>query len=1077
MSKVSSEAQSKKELDSAAIKEAVSAVKIQNHPVEREALEEFAQARERGDVIAQGSLVEYIKEKHYKDKNVVVVPDLTRIGTIEVPNLSGIDFSGVKMTGVIFQNCKLKNAIFCDADLSGVHFMDCNMSGADMRGADLSYCKIGSHKEAWKTYTKEVDEARKNDKPLPEIPPKLAKKYQNMKFSSTADLMDLYSETNKSILMDAEKAFKTKKETDLAAKEAEIAAKKIEVDEAYEKTSSRLASLFGGGNKDADELYDKLSKEHAKLLQEKESLVAKGFYSGDVKYIVDPSLTYIPKTDASFEPGYVRGSTKKERETKQQYVEFNRKDIEDYLQALKRDPELTLNDFAKSKAAEKGVTLHEGSKVVAYAEYGTDLSKLDFTGANLQEACFSAAICRGCIFTNANLNRAIFESADVRGATFQNTKAEGTNFFQCYLDKSTIDDSSFKHAFMRGSQAPGMEVSNSNFDHSNVRNGKWDGTQVDNSTFNYADMEGVSLVNARLSKVKMQYAMLDNAILKQCKIIESNLTDAFLAGADASGATIRDTVLKGVQAKDIDLTDAEIDRLSKLEGIDLENAVMKRVMAEGVNFVGAHMKDVNLEHAQMRDSVLEGVNMRFSNLEGAVLDGAKAAGVDLTGSNVTNVKAKEADFTEAILKDIEGKKADFTKAVMEGADLRGAHLFEATMKKVDLRKADLRNAELLKANLEGAKVEVAKVNAATDIHEANLNGVEGTLVKEGVDGAQTPITAEQLREENAQVHDARSKGTLSRLAGLMFGAIGSGCGKVADFVRQPVSTKWGRIIGGIAGALVVGGIAASAVFTAGASLVVIAGAVAGAAAVGAISGAVVGHYGAKHMGLSTVAAGVAGAALIPVPGGAVMGMAVGAAINRGVKEVAGVSANEFAAQGVDLAGAGAQAGQEYFGVTPKQIQLEQAADAVNANYVPAEREVKPAPKFNREAYKNAVNAALMQEQGVYSTPEPTAKPVAKQNEPTLQEGVERVKDRVAPLLQEPGVSASTETPVKPKEQSPQKAAQRVGEELNRRESTAQDRRDSVGQASENAGNKVVPNASPNPALLKRSASNSQRGKS
>ena len=945
-------------------------------------LQEFLEARKKKDPIAQGSLVEYVKEKFYKGQDVVVVPDLSGQHIEGAHDLRGVDFSGVKLTGAHFQFCKLEGASFCDADLSKVDFFDCEMSGADMRGADLSFCKIAGFGEKWEAYKKEVDNAKRDHLPVPEVPEALVKNYKGMKFSSTADLMTLYGEINRVILSDAEKEFAKEKQAKLVLKDKEVSA-------AWEKVSYSERA-FGGDNYTA---YDKLRQERAAIdrsVLDKET----------VKYIIDPSLVYIPKSPESFDPGYVRGSSKKERDQEKQYVELNRGDVEAYLVALKTTPDLTLNDFAKSKAAEKGIELHEGSKPVAYAKYGTDLSNLDFTGANLQEACFVGAAFRGCNFTGANLTKSIFESAVVTGATFKNTRADDANFFYCFLDKSTVVDSSFKRAFMRGSEAIGMQVTSSNFDYSNVRNGKWDGVNIQDATFNYADLEGVSLANAKLSQVKMQHAMLEKAILNGCEIIESDLTGAFLEVAKVRKAKIQDTVLKDVDARGIDLTETEIDKLCKLEGADLDNAIMKMVKADGVNFVGAHMDGANLEHAQMKEAVLEGVSMRFSNLEGAVLEGVRANGVDMTGANVTDIKAKKGQFKEAILEGIEGQKADFTEAVMEGAKLRGAKVKEAIMEKVNLKKADLRDAELQKANLRDAEVEGVKINEGTDINQAEITGVKGTAIHEGVDGVEKPMKLETKKEIDAQVHAAEGKGFFSKLAGNVLKGIGGGCKKVADFIRQPISTKWGRIIGAVAGALIVGAIVASAVVTGGASLVVIAGAVAGAVAVGAVGGAVAGHFGAKHMGLSTVAAGVAGGVLIPGPVGVGVGLAVGVGANKAVKVATGIvtgteqSIDELVGNVVDGVGNGAKRLGEHIGVSEEQERLVAAKKKCQENYVAPEREPTRGKGHGKEAFVQGREEALrLDEMGIQVPPQSVSKEKPKTH--SLNDGLKSVKETLS----------------------------------------------------------------------------------
>ncbi len=957
-------------------------VGIKRHVMDDMALQEFLEAREKNDPIAQGSLVEYVKEKFYKGQDVVVVPDLSNQHIEGARDLRGVDFSGVKLTGAHFQFCNLEGASFCDADLSKVDFFDCEMSGSDMRGADLSFCKMSGFGERWNAYEQAVNNAKRDHLPVPPMPEELAKHYKDIRFSSTADLMTLYGDINRVILSDAEKAFAKDKQEKLALKDKEISA-------AWERVPYSERAL-GGNNYTA---YDKLRQERAAIDR---SVLDKN----TVQYIIDPSFVYIPKSPESFDPGYVRGSSKKERDQEKQYVELNREDVEAYLVALKSTPDLTLNDFAKSKAAEKGIELHEGSKPVAYAKYGTDLSNLDFTGANLQEACFVGAAFRGCNFTGANLSKSIFESAVITGATFKNTRAEDANFFQCFLDRSTVVDSSFKRAFMRGSEATGMQVTSSNFDYSNVRNGKWDGVNIQDATFNYADLEGVSLANAKLSQVKMQHAMLEKAILNGCEIIESDLTGAFLEGAQVRKAKIKDTVLNDVDARKIDLTETEIDKLCKLEGADLDDAIMKMVKADGVNFVGAHMDGANLEHAQMKEAVLEGVSMRFSNLEGAVLEGVRANGVDMTGANVTDINAKKGQFKEAILEGIEGQKADFTEAVMEGANLRGAKVKEAIMEKVNLKKADLREAELQKANLRDAEVEGVKINEGTDIHQAEITGVKGTAIHEGVDGVQKPMKLETKKEIDAQVHAAEGKGFFSKLAGNVLKSIGGGCKKVADFIRQPISTKWGRIIGAVAGALIVGAIVASAVVTGGASLVVIAGAVAGAVAVGAVVGAVAGHFGAKHMGLSTVAAGVAGGVLIPGPVGVGVGLAVGVGANKAVKVATGIltgteqSIDELAGNVVDGVGNGAKRLGEHIGVSEEQERLVAAKKKCQENYVAPEREPTRSKVHGKEAFAKGREEALrLDEMGVQVPTQSVSKEKPKTH--SLNDGLKGVKETLS----------------------------------------------------------------------------------
>jgi hypothetical protein len=337
---------------------------------------------------------------------------------------------------------------------------------------------------------------------------------------------------------------------------------------------------------------------------------------------------------------------------------------------------------------------------------------------------------------------------------------------------------------------------------------------------------------------------------------------------------------------------------------------------------------------------------------------------------------------------------------MEGANLRGAKVKEAIMEKVNLKKADLRDAELQKVNLRDAEVEGVKINDGTDIHQAEITGAKGALIHKGVDGVEKPMKLETKKEIDAQVHAAEGKGFFSKLAGNVLKGVGGGCKKVADFIRQPISTKWGRIIGAVAGALIVGAIVASAVVTGGASLVVIAGAVAGAVAVGAVVGAVAGHFGAKHMGLSTVAAGVVGGVLIPGPVGVGAGLALGVGANKVVKVATGMltgteqSIDELTGNVVDGIGNGAKKLGEHIGVSEEQERLVAAKKKCQENYVAPEREPTRGKGHGKEAFAQGREEALrLDEMGIKVPPQSVSKEKPKTH--SLNDGLKSVKETLS----------------------------------------------------------------------------------
>lgn len=688
------------------------------------------------------------------------------------------------------------------------------------------------------------------------------------------------------------------------------------------------------------------------------------------------------------------------------------------FQRLRRDnEELTVNEFIADKMRERGVPEIESAAIIGqlhpnilnpnnqfdvFAEKAwpqtlsfhvqTDLSDLDFSRCNLQGACFSGANLSGAKFDGANLSNATFEGANLQEAEFIGAKARDANFHAADLTDAVIKESDFTRAYLPFSFGERAQVEKSNFRFADIRNGQWQDVRIEGSDLSYANLEGVVLANADIRRTKMVHANLERAILNGCQLVESDLTGAFLKEAEMRKAKVKQTSLEKVQAKSIDLSEAEIDEFSKLDGADLEKAIMRKVKADKVSFVKANMEEANLEYAQMKGAIIEGANMRFGELHGAVMEGVKGSKVDLTGADLTDVQARGANFRDAQLENIKGMRANFSEAVLENANLRAAHVQKAIFEKVNLKKADLRNAKMQGANLEKAEVTEAVVNDDTDMHKVKSEGVKGEMVKENLDGSKEKISVEQQKENSAKIHDAQSKGTLSRIGGKILGMMGTGLKKAGEFIKQPLSTKWGRIIGGVVGALVVAGIVASVVFTAGLSLPIIAAAVGGALLVGGAAGAVGGHFVAKHSGLSTLAMGGVGAAMLPVAPvvGMGAGLVAGAVANKVVKGVVGQSIDELGGAVLEKAGNLAKKGEKHFGVSEEQVRLERAQQECATNYKAPEKGKGKKAEVSGLSFEE-VQRQQMTQHGLDPEPEKHKAPVKKTS---LQTEVHQVVEKM-----------------------------------------------------------------------------------
>lgn len=697
--------------------------------------------------------------------------------------------------------------------------------------------------------------------------------------------------------------------------------------------------------------------------------------------------------------------------------EVTKEDAQEFQRLRVSNGKLTVNEFIADKMRERGVPEIESAAIIGKLHPNilnpnnefdvlrekkwpqtlsfhvqTDLSELDFSRCNLQGACFSGANLSGAKFDGANLSNATFEGANLQEAEFIGAKARDANFHAADLTDAVIRESDFTRAYLPFSFGERAQVERSNFRFADIRNGEWQGVRIDGSDLSYANMEGVVLANADIRRTKMVHANLERAILNGCQLVESDLSGAFLKEAEMRKAKIKETSLENVQAKSIDLSEAEIDELSKLDGAQLQEAIMRKVKADKVSFVKANMEEANLEYAQMRGAIVEGANLRFGELHGAVMDGVKGSKVDLTGADLTDVQARGADFRDAQLENIKGMRANFSEAILENANLRAAHVEKAIFEKANLRKADLRNAKMKEASLKQADVTDAVVNDDSDMHKAKIEGVKGELVKENLDGSKEKISVEKQKENSAKIHDAKSKGTLSRIGGKILGVMGTGLKKAGEFIKQPLSTKWGRIIGGVVGALAVAALVASVVFTAGLSLPVIAAAVGGALLVGGAAGAVGGHFVAKHSGLSTLAMGGVGAAMLPVAPalGAAAGLAGGAVVNGVAKQVIGQSIDEAVGNGVIAVGNLAKKGEGHFGVSEEQVRLEQAQKQCQENYQAPKKAKDKEAEVSGPSFEE-VQRQQMKQHGLGPEPERDKLPVKKA---TLQTEVGQIVDKM-----------------------------------------------------------------------------------
>ncbi|WP_341750331.1 pentapeptide repeat-containing protein [Candidatus Tisiphia endosymbiont of Sialis lutaria] len=312
------------------------------------------------------SLNQYLKNIYFSDKNVVVAADLSNMIfgvsdniTDTIIDLSGGDFTGCIFKNTTFRGCNLEDAVFCDVDFNQAYFENTVLRNVDFRGADLDNCQFSDGYKGYSQMGKEHD-------------------IEGIKFSTTSSLGRKYADIKSDLV-------RQKEQKEL------INSKTKEVSDAHANLGYKETAWAIGGRATGNKQYDRLVKElklmvEQKIFPRKDNVMHKTFQN------------IFGSESCIFDPAYVRGATKEQRDQETQYVRLAREDIEKYLERRKADKDLSLNDFAKSKLEKSQIKA--GARVIADCSSRVDtstnnewhdrvdLSGLDFSGADLRGAVF-----------------------------------------------------------------------------------------------------------------------------------------------------------------------------------------------------------------------------------------------------------------------------------------------------------------------------------------------------------------------------------------------------------------------------------------------------------------------------------------------------------------------------------------------------------------------------------------------------------------------------------------------------------------------------------------------------------------
>ncbi len=757
--------------------------------------------------VADCTFNEYIQEKYFKDQNVVVVADLSDV-LIESQDLRHIDLSGSVLRGTVFFDCTLNDAVFCDTDLD-TQFDDCKLGGVDFRGSDLSSTQFIFSEDVRRTpelKAKYIDGIKFS------IPLKLAMQYADVRselnkqkheeqqrgiFSRTkAELIDKFSSSGSVVdkakiaelmLMEyipdhgarqydqyGSARNKADIENFLDEKYNKIFDQKKKIDLKWSELSWMERGYVAGGMASGNKEYDALVAS-LKSLQERK-------FSKTPDYVIHPTFRNLFTENAVYDPAYLRGSSRKQRDQKREYVALDRADIEEYLEAVKKHPHLSLNSFAQAKGEElykeylnlqceewqnsnpgassadfvrTKIDLRMGELLssadsASEAEYMQleslrergeltleDLSNIYSRNTRFIADCgvrsndMSNMLERpdfsGLKFGVANLSGANFAGANLNGAEFKGTNISSTSFEGAELSGAKfLDNTKARDAKFFNTDLSKTIIQKSDFKRAFMSRSNGEYAEVQESNFNFTDIKKGTWDHVKMLDVTADNANLDGislarADMRRVSVQHAVLNNAILDGAEIIESDFSHSLMNDVQALKAKIKNTALTAI-EAQGIDFTDAELDAL----TKLDGAYLDSAILTRIKAAGVSFVGANMdhidaEFADLTKATLDGASLRFAELNNSTLNEAKARKVDMTEAKLRDVKALEADFTKSIMPNIEAQRADFTSATFDDVDLRGSNLNKAILERVKMRRAHLEGVQAHGVK-IAEADFDG-------------------------------------------------------------------------------------------------------------------------------------------------------------------------------------------------------------------------------------------------------------------------------------------------------------------------------------------------------------------
>lgn len=371
-----------------------------------------------------------------------------------------------------------------------------------------------------------------------------------------------------------------------------------------------------------------------------------------------------------------------------------------------------------------------------------DLSGLDMTGMNMEQADFTGS--------------------RLAGAQMGNGRFKGTSFFACDLRNANLRGADLNRADLRGAYMVGADLTRAKLDGADLREGKImkrgeKGVLEDRARGvpgTKTVMAGVRLTGASLKSVSATCVDFSDADLTGAVITSAECRGAVFQGANLSDADLGSSDFSGVDLRDAVMSNTFTDT-TDLYGAKKENVLTDDDMGDKLETLGKSLRELLAEHHLWVSSVgkegrhlnLSGYDLRdVMRLNTYELTAIHAIGGNFLGQNLSRIHMQhvvmdKADFRDCVIDKADLRGSSFKYALFSRSDLRNAKLGPLYFKNPDgskrVKRSDLSGANFRYADLRGTDFSQA-IMMGVDLSYANLNGAN--LTNADLTGALTDNT-------------------------------------------------------------------------------------------------------------------------------------------------------------------------------------------------------------------------------------------------------------------------------------------------------------------------------------------------